>query len=1333
VSVELVNRVARRPGPEMPDGEIQLQEPPGLPEQQSGMSSMLTMLPMALSSMAMIFVVLRPGSGSGGVTEYLAVGVMMLSSVGMLVTGLVRGGHDRKRQIRAERRDYLRYLSQMRRQVRRTIEQQRQALAWRHPDPRELPDLIGTTRQWERRSNHPDFGDVRLAVGSQRLAARLAPLATRPVEDLEPLCAHALRRFIHAYGTVADQPVAVYIRGFAHILLRADDPEAARGLARAMLAQLCLFHGHDELRIAVVAGPERRADWEWIKWLPHALHPEDTDGAGPVRLLGSSVGEVEQLLGAEFAARPPFEADAAPDRDEPLTVLLLDGVRVPEGSRTALTGYRNAVVIDLSEALDWRPDRYTLRLRIQEGRLQMVGADRNRKDTVTSLGRPDALSVGQAERLAARLAGYRLGDAAEAAEPLATNFDLAALLGIPDLQEMDVRAQWRRRGPEQRLRVPLGLGQDGRSVELDIKESAQGGMGPHGMLIGATGSGKSELLRTLVLALALTHDSEVLNFVLVDFKGGATFLGLDGLPHTSAVITNLADEAALVDRMRDALQGEMMRRQELLRSSGSYSSLLEYETARAGGAMLEPMPTLFVVVDEFSELLAAHRDFMELFIMIGRLGRSLGVHLLLASQRLDEGRMNALESHLSYRIGLRTFSAMESRGVLGVPDAYQLPPQPGNGILRSDISTLTRFKAAYVSGPLRRGRSGKAAEALIAAQVMPYSTEYVTPRGPAAAELAAEAEREEQAAGDGRSLLEVAVERLADAGPPAYQVWLPPLDAPPTLDELLPPLFPHPTRGLTVQDESAYGTLRVPAGVVDLPYQQMRDLLTADLSGGAGHVGIAGAPQSGKSTLIRTLITGLALTHTPAEVQFYCLDFGGGTLSALRGLPHVGEVTGRHDPERVTRTIAEINAIITRRERTFAELGIDSTATFRRRRAAGQLPDEPHGDVFLVIDGWNTLRQEFGDLVQPLVLLAQRALNYGVHLVIGTTRWGEISAGLRDQLQSRFELRLGDPVDSVINMRAAATVPKIPGRGLTDNRQHFLTALPRIDGKGSAVDLADGMADLVEAVGEHWSGPKAPPVRMLPLVLDAAELPPPRGALQVALGLGEAGLAPLWHDFEEHPNLLVIGDTESGKTNLLKLITRQIVSAYSPAQARIMLVDFRRELYDTVPDQHRLGYAVGVDPLRQGVNGAARAMANRVPPADIPLAKLKDRDWWEGPELFIVVDDFDMIGAGATAHPFAPLLEFLAQGTELGLHLIVARSANGVARSMNDPLLRRLVEVNTPAVVLSCPPAEGPLFGNLKPRVLPTGRALHVTRRRTMQVQTALVDEASASSPRQEG
>jgi S-DNA-T family DNA segregation ATPase FtsK/SpoIIIE len=921
-----------------------------------------------------------------------------------------------------------------------------------------------------------------------------------------------------------------------------------------------------------------------------------------------------------------------------------------------------------------------------------------------------------AATLAKRLAPYRLGVGGEGAEPLSTTIDLATLLGIPDLHRHDPGTLWRKRTAVERLRVPIAVGADGTPVELDIKESAQGGTGPHGMLIGATGSGKSELLRTLVLAMALTNSSETLNFVLVDFKGGATFLGLDELPHVSAVITNLADEASLVSRMRDALHGELMRRQELLRAAGNYVSVLEYEKARASGTPLEPLPSLFVVVDEFSELLAAHRDFMELFVMIGRLGRSLGVHLLLASQRLDEGRMHQLESHLSYRIGLRTFSAMESRGVLGVPDAHQLPPQPGSGFLKTGVEALTRFRAAYSSGPYRA--RGRADQARVASQVVPWSASRVAPVEPPEP---VESEEELDEAAD--TLLSVAVDRMRDAAPPAHQVWLPPLDLPPTLDQILPPLSPDEDLGLTTVDWELRGGLTVPVGIIDRPFEQIRDLLVIDMSGAGGHVAIAGGPQSGKSTLVRTIVTALSLTHTPREAQFYCLDFGGGTLIGLAGLPHVAGVAARMDAERVGRTIAEVNALLADREQFFLDHGIDSMVTYRRRRAAGEFADQPHGDVFLIVDGWSTLRQDFDRYIPTFNAIAARGLNYGIHLIITTARWVELSAAVRDQAATHLELRMGDPMDSEIDVRRAASVPRLPGRGITrDSKLHYLTALPRIDSVESAGDLADGITGLVSAVDESWAGPPAPRVRMLPARLNARELPAPEGDLRVPLGLEEERLSTVWHDFGENPHMIVVGDTECGKTNLLRLVAKAITSRYTPEEARIMVVDYRRELVEAVPDDYRLGHAVSMDALRDLVDGAGRAIQARVPGPEIAPARMRLCDWWSGPRLFILVDDYDMIGAGPMQHPFDPLLTHLALGYEVGLHMVVARSAAGAGRGLGEMLMRRLQEVNTPSLLMSCPPDEGFLFGNIKGRILPPGRALRIARRKAVQMQTAVLD-----------
>ena len=275
---------------------------------------------------------------------------------------------------------------------------------------------------------------------------------------------------------------------------------------------------------------------------------------------------------------------------------------------------------------------------------------------------------------------------------------LLDLLDVPDGMTVDPAALWARpRSTAQDLTAALGISLTGETVSLDLKESRLGGSGPHGLLVGAENSGKSELLRSLCLGLAMTHSSERLNFVLVDFSGGSTFLSLDVLPHVSALVTNLLDDLVLVERMRDGIIGELMRRRELLRAAGNYARASDYEKARAGGAPLEPLPALLVVVDGFGELLSARPDFRDLLLSICRFGGALGIHLLLAGQRVDEDQLHDIDTHLSYRIALRTASAQDSRRVIGVSDAYTLPAHPGAGYLKTGAA-MSRFQGADASG-----------------------------------------------------------------------------------------------------------------------------------------------------------------------------------------------------------------------------------------------------------------------------------------------------------------------------------------------------------------------------------------------------------------------------------------------------------------------------------------------------------------------------------------------------------------------------------------------------------------------------------------------------------
>ncbi|MFG2882319.1 type VII secretion protein EccCb [Streptomyces sp. NPDC048297] len=887
-----------------------------------------------------------------------------------------------------------------------------------------------------------------------------------------------------------------------------------------------------------------------------------------------------------------------------------------------------------------------------------------------------------------------LGVQPDTAPPPRTDTLFTQLFGIGDAERFDVTRAWSQRPQQDRLRVPIGVGEDGRPVVLDLKEAAHGGMGPHGLVVGATGSGKSELLRTLLLGLAVTHSSETLNFVLADFKGGATFAGMSDLPHVSAVITDLAEELTLVDRMSDAISGELLRRQELLRDAGNYANVFHYEKARAAGAPLSPLPSLLIVIDEFSELLTARPEFITTLIQIGRVGRSLGVHLLLASQRLEEGKLRGLDTYLSYRIGLRTFSAAESRRAIGVPDAFHLPPLPGSGYLKHDLTQTTRFLAAYVSAPY-------------------------TPEGTQAPSTTDDGVFEDVLAD---SLLDVLVHRTAGQGPPAHHVWLPPLDIPAALDDLLPELAATPERGLHPPGYGALGGLRVPVGLVDRPDQQRRDPMYLDFSGSAGHGLVVGAPQAGKSTLLCTVVCALALTHTPSEVQFYCVDFGVG-MQQVQLLPHVGGVASRLDPEHVRRTVAEVAGVLTAREEFFRAHGIDSMAAYRAGRAAGRWPDQRWGDVFLVIDGWADFRHEYEQLEATVVDLAARGLGYGVHLLLASTRYAHVRTALRDHLGTRVELRLGDPTESEVARKAAADVPLgAPGRGLTPDKFHFLAAVPCLGSRPSpTAGPAEATAHLADAIRAQWTGPAAPPVRVLPTLLSVDALPADfgRSRAEIALGLDETTLLPFGIDFEADPYLVVIGESESGKTSLLRLLARRISERYTPQEAQLIVVDYRRSLLGDLPAEHVAHYVPHGLELESQVRALVDLAAKRMPTSDITSQQLRHRSWYSGPDIFLLVDDYDLV-ATTSSNPLRPLLDYLPFARDIGLRIVLSRASAGAGRSMFEPIMQYMREQGVHGLTLSGDKSEGALIGSVIPSRQPPGRATLTGRRNVpRQVQLA--------------
>ncbi|MFE4372727.1 type VII secretion protein EccCa [Streptomyces sp. NPDC056835] len=1316
----VVKRPPRVLPAEVPGDQVQVQPPPELPRgQQEG--ALMQLLPMLGMGGSVVFFFMTPNP----IMRIMGM-VMIASTVAMAIAMLVRYRRGTQGQLADMRRDYLKYLAQTRRAVLRTARLQRDAQYYLHPSPEQLWALVAEgSRVWERRVGDVDFGQVRIGLGNQQLATPLIAPETAPVDDLEPLTAGAMQQFLTAHSTLGGLPMAVSLRAFYHLTV-SGEPECVRSTARSVVCSLASLHSPDDLVIAVAAGREAAPRWEWAKWLPHVQVPGSTDGAGSRRLITTDARELEELLAGRLEGRPRFQPGGQPLLDQPHIVVVLDGQSVPAMSALAAAeGLQGVTVIEVVPG-EVTGARGGLSVVVHPDSLQLESGHGLVYD-----GAPDQLSAEAAEALARQLAPLTVASGGDDDEPLLANLDFTDLLNLGDAASVDVTRTWRPRSQAERLRVPIGVGEDGTPVMLDLKEAAQEGMGPHGLCVGATGSGKSELLRTLVLGLAVTHSSETLNFVLADFKGGATFAGMSQMPHVAAVITNLADDLTLVDRMGDSIRGELNRRQEMLRDAGNYANIHDYEKARAAGAPLQPIPSLVLVIDEFSELLTAMPDFIEMFVQIGRIGRSLGVHLLLASQRLEEGRLRGLETYLSYRIGLRTFSAAESRAALGVPDAYQLPNVPGSGYLKFGTDEMVRFKAAYVSGVYRTNQQRSAAPGgplpvdrrPVAFTAAPVPVRYVAP-STTRPDVPEARSGEDDALAD--SVLDVIVRRLEGRGAEAHQVWLPPLDNPPALDELLPGLAGVEGRGLTQPGFEGAGRLVVPLGVVDKPYEQRRDTLYRDFSGAAGHMQIVGGPQSGKSTLLRTIISAFALTHTPQEVQFYGLDFGGGGLSSIAGLPHVGGVASRLDPERVRRAVAEVYGILSRREEYFRGAGIDSIATYRRLRARGDISptDQPWGDVFLVIDGWGNFRSDYEGLEQAVLDIAARGLGYGIHVILTASRSMEVRANLKDHLMNRLELRLGDTMDSELDRKSAVNVPTgVPGRGLTPEKLHFMAAVPRIDGINSDSDLSEATAAMTQEVSRHWTAPGAPAVRLLPRELPMADLPtgsahPERG---VAFAIDENNLEPVFVNFEQDPFFLVFGESEAGKTNILRLLIKQLTERYDGDSCKLFVIDNRRALLDATPATHLAEYVPMSNNMEHHVDALFDLMRRRTPSADVTAQQLRDRSWWRGPDVYVVVDDYDLVST-SSGNPLAKLTELLPFARDVGVRFIIARNAAGASRAAYEPFMQRMTELGAQGVLLSGDPQEGDVLGNVRMRPMPVGRGIFVSRRRgNPLVQTGLM------------
>ena len=1255
-----------------------------------------------------------------------------------------------------QRRQYLRQLDEDREEIQRCAHNLRSRQLFIHSDPLRLDTIIGSPRMWERRPGDIDFLDVRFGVGVQAAADSgvSVQLPDVPVgEELEPVTGRALRDFILEQTRIRGIGKVVDLRSRPGFSVVGENPDELMGFMRAVLCGLAAFHSPEDVKVMVVTRhPER---WNWLLWLPHNQHDEMFDASGMRRLVFSSPTELEEALDAELhrKGRGPWAPQAPAMSASPAAALTQrDEARTSSGAPSLGPHW---VIVDDAAGTPEQWEGVT-------GRKGMSGITVLRMATRTGIGVgfadddqkfelvdgalrhrgafhcvADSLPETTASRFARSLARWSPEAAAMPVDTGGQGAELLKTLGIDDPRDLDVDQLWaqsRGRGDPKWAVIPVGVKPNGEIQNVILRAKDFGGYGFHSVVVGTSGSGKSEYFLALCNGIALTHSPETFNVIFVDMKFESAAQDLEGLPHVAGSLSNLGqDDRHLADRMRRAIDGEIARRYRLFKDAGARDAN-EYEEMRLAGRDVEPVPILLVIIDEYLELFHNHPEWIDLVIHIGQEGRGCNVFFTLGGQRLDLSSLSKAKSNIAFRVALRAETAEDSRDVIGSDAALHLPSaENGYGLLKVGPRDLEQFRCFYVSAPFvapKQKVSARTPVSLGFTRPRPLTWQY-QPLDAADSAALASTELPEQPDeflyhSDGfkkKKLLDVIRESLNahDARAP-HKIWLPPLEESETVDVLVQRWRGKPWW----VDYGQNPGLVFPVGIEDFPEEHAQRVHAIDAE--MDNVVVVATAQRGKSTTLMTLVASAALMYRPERVTFYCV---GASLHPLEAIPHVAGVVSVTDTEGVSRTLASIEGIIRAREESFKRYQLD-IAEFRERRfgargADGATdPDDRFGDVFLVIDNFGDLYDKDSTFGDRTIAIARQGLSYGVHVVTSASGWliGQKQA-LLGVSNARIQLRLSNPDETqmgsgMAHRRAARHTLDKPGFGVTRHGQELLIGVPELIG-------SDGQRIATRQIGEVLSSTSGAErlgtlarlperITLRDIISGDAEnngTNDTAGIFSIPFAIGESALQPVALETLQTPNLLIVGRQGCGKTTALTAFGQSVADRLSPTQAQITIIDPKTSLIGKITGPHVRGYAYTPDDIDRVLDELASVLRDRLPPPGLSQEELLSRPVWDGPHHFVLIDDEHELrpaGGLGKAAATAPLWSLIERSREIGLHVICARlPGNWAGVSAMSPFLQKLTGSRAPTLFMDNDPQSVKVFGRRSAQQLAPGRGLLVT------------------------
>lgn len=1127
--------------PEMPGGEKPIPNPPSAATKPT-ISWLSILLPPVMMSIITIITAIIGKSG------YMLLSVSMtFVSVFVSISQYVSQGKKFTQDTNLRNKKYGEVIHSIRKELEIAREQQKKGMLIMNPDLNECISRVESIdrKLWERTPQFNDFLSARIGIGTMPLTTKIK-VQTQPLSiENDPLLLEPQK--VHdEFSQVSDIPVCVPLFHAGTAGMIGSRSEVLK-TTRALITQLATFHSYEEVKIILVYPKEEADEWEWIRWLPHVWNENRQ-----IRFLANDKETAHQLFGSFYDIIKEREQRAPKDKEDapptpvniPHYVFILADIRLIENEAimTYLTHNNQSLgvsTIYLFDRIEYLPKDCQVIIELAPKSGSMVQRSQG-SSPVPFL--PDTISIKDAEHFSRSMAPIRIKELLSSTN-LPSSITLLQLYSVRTVDELGILERWEKNKSFRTLAAPLGIRTGNEMISLDLHERGQG---PHGLVAGTTGSGKSELLQSFIISVAINFHPHDVVFVLIDYKGGGMANAFLDLPHLVGTITNLGGNQTT--RALVSIKSELRRRQTIFAEHGvnhidSYQKL--YHSQKAS----EPLPHLVIIADEFAELKSEQPDFMRELVSTARVGRSLGVHLILATQKPAGVVDDQIWSNARFRICLKVQGPEDSQDVIKRPDASNIK-LPGRAYIQVGNDEIFELFQSAWSG----------------AGYAPDASEEINTQNDIS-EVAIDGKRHQLYTRSSSRIskseftqLEATISHISDVAVQKNIIrlkgpWLPPLPEQLYLQSLLTDV-----NGCWDGEKwtKADTWLSPVIGLFDDPESQLQAPLTIDL-GKEGHLIVYGSPGYGKTTFLQTLIMSMAINYTPSDVSIYILDFGVRTLGIFSGLPHVGGTVMVDEEEKLNKLFKYLIKEMDVRKDLFSDKGVSSLSAYRDS-CEEELPA-----IVVIIDNFSAFSEIYPEYDDYLIQISREGGNLGIHIVLTCSSTSSIRYKLSSNFKLAVALQMSDKADysTIVGKTHGLEPSPVNGRGLIKATPplEFQTALP-VEGE-SEVERTIKLKSTISAVSKSWTGPEAKPIPVMPEIVyykdiitrNEVKKTLARKPACIPLGIEENEMEPSFIDLLETPHLLVSGDIQSGKTTFLQALTITLALKFSPEKLAIHIFD----------------------------------------------------------------------------------------------------------------------------------------------------------------------------------